>query len=645
MGLTLREQLQSLPLPQLTTVLRLSLPLLNRQDSFEKTVQVINSWWNEKAKPYETSFRPDIDPFYRFSRSGFRADFALTNDAFALEMEEPDSSVEGRTWKIEVDLTQSGEQCQLGLRASYRQPKAVEFHPDHRAPRFVKQIIDEVGAMDVWQLSSDRSPIGLSDAPYFIELLESQERLLPVVAISNDQGDLPLIDPARLAKLLAGVAHVVHLDGDATWELTKQLEKKWSVYHGGVRVYMPGFDLNNDLYSHKLWLADNIFRLNAQHRDGFINLCMRSIFSQVTADYESIPMLTPAALRKRNQEVNQAALTAVPIQPPEDAISIVPVISTIDESLMPVEEAAQVLDLGAELAYVERSEMHERIREFDEQLKKAQSELEEQRAARANVEKLLSETKSLLDEFEQENLSLQSETKLLRGEAVPDASPDLQPVWACVGELIKSMKTMSIKYSRVEKDAVAAYELESELNNARRENHNLKATIESLNRRTEYDNSEQLLEELRNIVPGLVSGECSLIQILEMQRLLHPDRLKFLDSAFESAKGSAFKNTGKAYQLIETLATKYWETVQENGDTAARHVFGTTNYAAKDKTTLSIPGKKRRTFIYNGEPIFMEQHLRLGTADNSVDTLRIHFAWIPDEQLIIVGHVGKHLDF
>jgi hypothetical protein len=38
-------------------------------------------------------------------------------------------------------------------------------------------------------------------------------------------------------------------------------------------------------------------------------------------------------------------------------------------------------------------------------------------------------------------------------------------------------------------------------------------------------------------------------------------------------------------------------------------------------------------------------HLRIGTKDSIADTLRVHFRWFADEQKIVIGHCGKHLNF
>jgi hypothetical protein len=41
----------------------------------------------------------------------------------------------------------------------------------------------------------------------------------------------------------------------------------------------------------------------------------------------------------------------------------------------------------------------------------------------------------------------------------------------------------------------------------------------------------------------------------------------------------------------------------------------------------------------------MEKHLKIGSAENAADTLRIHFEWVAEDKLIVVGYCGAHLNF
>ena len=118
-----------------------------------------------------------------------------------------------------------------------------------------------------------------------------------------------------------------------------------------------------------------------------------------------------------------------------------------------------------------------------------------------------------------------------------------------------------------------------------------------------------------------------------------------LGTAFESAKeSSSFQYGEQAFDLLWRLATRYWEEIQSNGDAEARKLFGK-SYAANEKSVLSKAGKERRTFAYGEKRVQMDRRLKIGTADNAADTLRIHFEWIADEKRIVIGHCGKHLNF
>jgi hypothetical protein len=48
---------------------------------------------------------------------------------------------------------------------------------------------------------------------------------------------------------------------------------------------------------------------------------------------------------------------------------------------------------------------------------------------------------------------------------------------------------------------------------------------------------------------------------------------------------------------------------------------------------------------YCGIPTLMLAHLKLGTKDSAVETLRVHFHWDADARALVIGHCGPHLDF
>ncbi|WLG27164.1 hypothetical protein [Pseudomonas lurida] len=146
---------------------------------------------------------------------------------------------------------------------------------------------------------------------------------------------------------------------------------------------------------------------------------------------------------------------------------------------------------------------------------------------------------------------------------------------------------------------------------------------------------------------NIKNGSAVLFEVLSLIGALYVDRIVVLDSAYSSAVESDkanFKYSSKAYELLETLATSYWQLMADGqGDQQAKSVFG--NSFTANEASLSKEGRKRRTFEYRGQNIFMDRHLKYGVKDSASETLRIHFDWSSSEKKLIIGHCGKHLDF
>lgn len=163
------------------------------------------------------------------------------------------------------------------------------------------------------------------------------------------------------------------------------------------------------------------------------------------------------------------------------------------------------------------------------------------------------------------------------------------------------------------------------------------------------DDAAALLVPLRQAIAAVLGGDPSLEQGLELIGTLYGDRVVVLDSAAQGARDSdkkGFRFGSKGFELMSKLATHYWDALANGkGDQHAKSVFGQKAYAAAEASTLSVEGKRRRTFDYLGRPMLMEKHLKHGVKDSSAETLRVHFEWIAADKKIVIGHCGKHLDF
>jgi hypothetical protein len=160
-----------------------------------------------------------------------------------------------------------------------------------------------------------------------------------------------------------------------------------------------------------------------------------------------------------------------------------------------------------------------------------------------------------------------------------------------------------------------------------------------------YDMSTDLAQAFR----ALLKGNPSLEQVLSIVGALYGDRIVVLDTAYSSAKDSdrgGFQYGSKAFDLLKALADDYWSDLNAGkGDQVAKNKFGRNGFAAKESETISVDGRKRRTFRYKDQDIVMEKHLKHGVKDSYAETLRIHFEWLQNDKVIVIGHCGKHLNF
>jgi hypothetical protein len=188
------------------------------------------------------------------------------SDLWALRGEDPDKNIPGRTWTTEVVIGQAqNEAPRLSLRLILSTPED-EPVVEPAVPGLLRQIVKHCGmriggyaaAAEPWRVDSEE------EISRLVVMLEAADRHLPVFVVSGDERAAdptqPLIDVEALAHTTLGLAHVVIAPAKATYGLSDAFGKLRSVYHGAVRVYMPGFDSASDPYDHRLILAETVRR-------------------------------------------------------------------------------------------------------------------------------------------------------------------------------------------------------------------------------------------------------------------------------------------------------------------------------------------------------------------------------------------------
>ncbi|SFG76442.1 hypothetical protein [Methylobacterium gossipiicola] len=211
-------------------------------------------------------------------------------------IDNPDSNLLGRTWVTEITIAEQQGQVHFGTRLLNVTRNADDpYIPS--IPGFIREIIK--------RLPCTADGVALSDLPtyinssedfdWFIKLLEHPHRRLPIVVMAEAVTRPPLINLESFSRRVCGAAHVIGISNNQTWRLTRLAGRDLTVFDGALRLYRPGFKLDDaDQYAHPLWLSD-------QGRHGFwsavpvINRVLSSGVSKGTTDYPRFEAVRQAA--------------------------------------------------------------------------------------------------------------------------------------------------------------------------------------------------------------------------------------------------------------------------------------------------------------------------------------------------------------
>ena len=186
---------------------------------------------------------------------------------WALRADDPDKSVPGRVWTTEATIGKpKDEPPQLSIRLKASSSESGMTISPH-VPGFMHQ----VGATCEMRIDGIAIHVGpkyiranVDELEELNALLQNPNRRLPVIVASGDERapdpTAPLIDADSLARATYGLAHVVVVPAECSYSLSDAFGRVRSVFHGGVRVYLRGFDDSANPYEHRLYLGHVVGR-------------------------------------------------------------------------------------------------------------------------------------------------------------------------------------------------------------------------------------------------------------------------------------------------------------------------------------------------------------------------------------------------
>jgi hypothetical protein len=207
-----------------------------------------------------------FDSFEYFSGGRNSVGVRIQNDGsdiWAIRADDPDKYIAGRIWTTEVVVGfMESQPPRFSARLLASTPEDDLDVAPH-SPGLVQQLEETSGLIcgsyrisaNPWLVSSDE------EANRLIDMLLNKDRRLPVFILSVPEDaleDQPLLDARSLSRATLGTGHVVILPAQYTWTLTQAFGRKYSVFGGAVRAYLPGFSVDESPYAHRLVLSDRL---------------------------------------------------------------------------------------------------------------------------------------------------------------------------------------------------------------------------------------------------------------------------------------------------------------------------------------------------------------------------------------------------
>lgn len=217
---------------------------------------------------------------------------------------------EGGKFRTSITVAESEStlavSVELGVATTLIAPTHVEVY----CPAIIRELL----ALDiVWRYQQDRVTsrplkyLGAAGGEEFISLAWNSERAIPLVVISQDDGQvLDEVGVAKLANDLAGLATVIQIDSEASWYVTNLKGKQWSCYGGAIRLYWPNLAASTSPFQHSLWTSERLLNANPNPRIASANIrdqLRRKIVSQSAFAVPEPHLFGLVRLSSRNEEL------------------------------------------------------------------------------------------------------------------------------------------------------------------------------------------------------------------------------------------------------------------------------------------------------------------------------------------------------
>jgi hypothetical protein len=171
----------------------------------------------------------------------------------------------------------------------------------------------------------------------------------------------------------------------------------------------------------------------------------------------------------------------------------------------------------------------------------------------------------------------------------------------------------------------------------------------AVERAQKSDSIASALAVRATVIHDLQALPNSVPEVVDLIQKLFPDRIFFTDRAKKSAKESSLNNFRIAWECLRAMATVlhdlHFQKKLQLREIASQFKNSTGFELAVGESETTKANKKlagQRKDIYKGQVIDISTHVKHGTSAGNM--LRVHYWPYGNEQKLIIGHCGDHLD-
>ena len=302
-----------------STILRVAVRTQKADDAFLRARRQARQWLQDVCTRQGLAVTLEDDA--SASNKVCSIDVAGRAELLVAALRHADERFPERTWYTNLELRseENGDRavCNLRLRAKHpSNARPIEPYPS----RLTRILCADPGLFDVEPMTAGAPVLQPRDVPRLVRLIDAPERRLPVILASHPRA----LEVHAVAGELAGLAHLFELDEETSWEISRRYGPQRSAYRGAVKIYPAGVTFASDAKDAPLFLEATLQMLAREHNAE--STVRRGVLADLTAFFESEPLLTPSSLRAQEaaQRPRATDVATAPAKeaPPEPAVSV-----------------------------------------------------------------------------------------------------------------------------------------------------------------------------------------------------------------------------------------------------------------------------------------------------------------------------------